>query len=255
MPPKSQNMKPDQIEHRRRLQDYRVLARRQLLRIRRALRFFGRALRQTDGIDLPRYRANCSSASPRSSPPAWLPRLRPASASGRGRPLASSAALPSAPRRRRCRPRSGPRAWRLRPSRQRLRRVGPHRRPRYAPHAGCGAGALPASSGVGTGSRSGSRCCTLASDSACSTTTPQALVIKAVGARPRRASVEHHAQRSRIVFLGHVLRDGIVGETGKRAAPAAHNQLHLVGGGKLANALEDLARTDLESASVDLSCS
>ena len=41
-----------QIEHRRRLQDYGVLARGQLRWIRRTLRFFGRLSANPSGIDL-----------------------------------------------------------------------------------------------------------------------------------------------------------------------------------------------------------
>ena len=68
----------------------------------------------------------------------------------------------------------------------------------------------------------------------------QALVVEFVGCCSRGATGKYGSHRDRIIFLGDVLMNDVVGKARESALPAIEENFHFVGGGMLPDSLEDV---------------
>ena len=57
---------------------------------------------------------------------------------------------------------------------------------------------------------------------------PQTLIIKLVGVGSRRLSTECSAHRDHMIFLGHILVNGVIGKTSQRKTPAGEKDFHFI---------------------------
>src|SRR5205814_4833770 len=70
---------------------------------------------------------------------------------------------------------------------------------------------------------------------------PQTLIVELIRNRSRGSSGKYRANRNKMIFLSHILMDGVIGKARERKPASREKHLYLVRRGKVANTIENRA--------------